>query len=491
MAWDQFTKKAEEVSAERLASVFEWVNDTLRESLVLGQPVGGLSVQSMCRLLLFMSIGISDAKRQSKKTTSQSNAVSWTELSNEINKFSGKLPNSISKSICRSFTDDKVSQLATISTRQKGSNEPYFYTTILLFLIKRYTDGYFDTEFFHRMCSKEDRSYPIRSLSVLIDKFNFGIVADHESKTRELRPLFMIKDEIYGKFADYFSTCSIESSRKDKRKQLQVVMYRPMRSDPLSVMKTYLSVYEQGDSYAEQSSFTYTHIYKPPQSIQEDRFSGGKLLTLDDAIYLVGGQRPLSLRREALPFSSLKVMVIRWIDIERRHALFPMLIMSTNYGGRPIVSRAAGRLTPVDNSKKVELGSVKFDDLESDLAVDRKVEQQVLTELTSAGAKSHMDSLFPIADKGTNLNEVARQISFFCNNDPHTLGGWAVPSGYTKQTVPSGRRSRTETKNLTSEALSFLVSDALGEGTESQFKNETNEPYNIWLNTRFGPLGLE
>ena len=63
------------------------------------------------------------------------------------------------------------------------------------------------------------------------------------------------------------------------------------------------------------------HVYEPPEDTtgKMRRLSLGRVLPMDDGVYLVGGQRDDHARRE--PFKSLKVLALPWEDKGRGECL--------------------------------------------------------------------------------------------------------------------------------------------------------------------------
>lgn len=497
LAWARFVDRTKERDQNEILAALVWANDSFRESLKAGSPVRGLSCQAISRLLLFEALCISDDGRQqrrhAKESSSNTNAPKWTELKRRIETFvSETAPPQIAPLLCRTYTDDKIAQLGTLAARSRGSTDNNFFSTILLYLMHQDARGAFKNEFLHAITSPEDQRFSRSAGTILIDRLTGGNRATVDEKTREIRPLFVVREDQHSKFEEYFRRHSVPRNKEGKRttqRQLQCIVYRPMRTNPCEVMKTYVSVYEQRSSALDSGGFSYTHIYDPPKAVQQKRFSGGRVLPLDDGIYLLGGQRPLEEydNPKPLPFDSLKVIAIRWHDIQRFHSILPALVMTTNYAGKLMVTRAAMRLTPIRHSGDLRLKSVPFLDLETDLMNDLEQEEAEVASIEGITETeiSAMKEVFPLLTPDFSPSETADQIARICNNDPHTEAGWSAPSGFSRK---GGRRGD---QRLTTESLNYMISNALGESDTNNFQNEKCEAFNLWLHTRFGPLSLD
>lgn len=489
LSWNKFFEKCEsaDVTDDKVKEVLATVNLSLKQSLQSGTPENNFSCQALARLLLFFALSISDGARRKGKNKGQSNKANWLDVQRRIQKFVTSVPKGrIRDQLYQSYTDDKIAQLATMSTRARGSADENFYTTILLFFMYEAEKGLFEDDFLRRIVSKDDQRIPDRAATVLIDRLTHSSQSLFEEKTQAVRPLFVVRDSQHSRLDAFFQRHSIYRADADRKRQMQCIIYRPKRTNPRELMKTFLSVYQQDGTPEEPGGFSYTHIYEPPLSGQQNRFSGGKVIPLDDAIYMMGGQRPLEKRRRILPFDSVKVIAIRWHDIDRDHNLFPALVMTTNYTGNIMISRAAVRLSPLFHSDEVPLKAVPIDKLEDDLKADKRLEEAHIAALSnhSDQDKGLIKSVHPLTLQNADTKLLSRQILMMCNNDPHTKSGLAAPDGFSRK---EGRRKI----KLNTHALDYAVSSALGDLEDNPYVNEDGEAFDLWLHTRFGPLALD
>lgn len=405
----------------------------------------------------------------------------WTKLSGQLKKFTDELPDTFDGLKHATYTDDTIGQFATLSSRSKGSDDPFFYSTLLMFLIHEASTGGLDGDYMRMLSSRSDRLYPRRVVNLIADRLD-GLPATPEESMREIRQTFLVKESLHRKFDEYVQKRSIDCGRSTS-KQLSLVLYRPTRREPSRFIKTYVSIYEQSSEYVESSGFDYTHIYRPPESGRQDRFSRGKIIPLDDALYLVGGQRPLEDHNRPRPFSSIKAISIKWIDIERNHEVFPILAMTTNYDGKLLVSRAAARLSPVGHSKDLTLRTIEFDNLHTSLLEDQTKEVKFIQDIedVSDDEKKAIGELFPLTRSGADPKVLAKQISTLSNNDPHTDHGWAVPPGFGIGTSAV----------LDADTLRYKISEALGVSKGKPYKDQDGASFNLWNDTRFGPLSID
>ncbi len=489
LSWKKFFEKCEsnDVTDDKVEDVFSTVNSSLKQSLKSGTPENNFSCQALARLLLFFALSISDDDREKGKNKGQSNKASWLGVKRRLETFVSEVPKGrVSKQLCQTYTDDKIAQLATMSTRTRGTADQNFYTTLLLFLMYEAEKGLFENDFLRRMVSKEDQRIPSLAATVLIDRLTHSSQSHFEEKTRPVRPLFVVRDSQHARLDTYFQRHSIYRADADRKRQMQCVIYRPKRTNPKELMKTFLSVYQQDGTPEEPGGFSYTHIYQPPEAGQQNRFSGGKVIPLDDAVYMMGGQRPLEKRRRILPFDSVKVIAFRWFDIDRNHPLFPALVMTTNYKGEIMVSRAAVRLTPLSHSNEVPLKAVSVDSLEDNLKADKKLEEEYIAALSdhSDQDKDLIRLAHPLTLQKADTKALSEKILMMCNNDPHTKSGLAAPDGFSRK---EGRKMI----KLNTHALDYALSTALGDLEGNPYINEDGEAFDLWLHTRFGPLALD
>ncbi|MEJ1992393.1 MAG: hypothetical protein P8X50_12025 [Maritimibacter sp.] len=254
-------------------------------------------------------------------------------------------------------------------------------------------------------------------------------------------------------------------------------------------MKSFLAISEPSGVFQDKDAYAFSHIYVPPSPTGQKRFSGGKVIPLQDGVYLVGGQRPYSTDRQGVPFSSIKVIASRWHDLDRGHKIFPALTMSTNYLGVPIVGRAAIRATPIGHSEKIDLGSVDLSDLRNDLLKDMKKEKDFVDSLSGKGEdfRSLADS-FLTYESESKIAQYAKEIINIVNNGPGKSDLWDAPIDFKKPVKVRGKETH---QRLTKDTLRSAISEAMQIGMADEYRDADSSPFDFWKNLRFGPLEIE
>ncbi len=488
MPWSDLQKKFSEANLEKTKTCIQWVEDTLRASLESGQTEQGLSSNRLARIILFYAITCSDvAKRSSTRKTVSTNVPKWKDVAQEVNNFSASVSAEISGLFCEEFGDDNIGQFATLAGRKRGVQKRYYYSTLLFFAMHLQEAGRLSDELFGRFASKDDKGFIANSLRVVSNILDEGLPTIAAEPHREVRVRINVKEENFKKYQSFHHKFDFGEST---RSESHFVVYRTMRSNPISVMKSFLAISEPSGIYQDKDAYAFSHIYVPPNATGEKRFSGGKLLPLDDGVYLVGGQRPYSRVRRGVPFSSIKVLALRWHDLERGHKLFPALTLSTNYRGVPIVSRAAVRVTPISHSSKLKLGKVDLgnmlDDLRADLEVEKKfIDEQGLDDSTIATV---MENFLAGMDDDA-VADFSKELIKVVNNGPGQGERWDAPVDFSKQ-VKQGQKQQSQ--RLTKDALRSAVSEAMQTGMAAdEYKDADGTPFDFWRHLRFGPIEIE
>jgi hypothetical protein len=488
MPWSDLQKKFVEANLETTKACIQWVEDTLRASLESGQTEQGLSSNRLARIILFYAITCSDiAKRSSARKTVSTNVPKWKDVAQEANNFSAGVANEISSVFCEEFGDDNIGQFATLAGRKRGVQKKYYYSTLLFFVMQLQETGRLSDDLFGRFASKDDKGFIANALRVISNTFDEGLPTMAAEPHREVRVRINVKEANFKKYQDFHQRFDLGNATKSES---HFIVYRTMRSNPTSVMKSFLAISEPSGIYQDKDAYAFSHIYVPPNATGEKRFSGGKLLPLDDGVYLVGGQRPYSRARRGVPFSSIKVLAFRWHDLERGHKLFPALTLSTNYRGVPIVSRAAVRVTPISHSSKLKLGKIDLGHILDDLRADLEVERQFINErgLDDSAKSIEMDIfLAGMGDEG--IVDFSKELIKVVNNGPGQGERWDAPVDFSKQ-VKQGQKLQSQ--RLTKDALRSAVSEAMQTGMAAdEYKDADGTPFDFWRHLRFGPIEIE
>lgn len=488
MPWSDLQKKFVEASPETTKACIQWVEDTFRTSLDSGQTEQGLSSNRLARILLFYAITCSDiAKRKSGRKAVSTNVARWKDLSEEANEFSKGVPESISDLFCAEFGDDNIGQFATLAGRKRGAQKRYYYSTLLFFVMHLQETGRLADELFGRFASKDDKGFITNSLRVVSNVLNEGLPTVAADPHREVRVRINVKEENFKKYQAFHHRFDFGDPQKSES---HFVVYRTMRSSPIAVMKSFLAISEPSGIYQDKDAYAFSHIYVPPNATGEKRFSGGKLLPLDDGVYLVGGQRPYSRARRGVPFSSIKVLAFRWHDLERGHKLFPALTLSTNYRGVPIVSRAAIRVTPINHSSGLELGRVNLGDMLQNLSADLKAERSFIEgQNLDEAAKANAVENFLTGTSDADIADFSRELIRIVNNSPGEGERWDAPVDFSKQ-VRQDRRLQEQ--RLTKDVLRSAISEAMQTGMAAdEYTDADGTPFEFWKHLRFGPIEID
>lgn len=480
--WESLLKGIEQTGKSAVADCFQRINEQIKSSLTSRVGADDFSAPPLARILVLMAIGISDEKRLLDKGGTKYNPVRWKELANEIQKFANELPDFTQAITCKTYSDDTISGFATLASRAAGSPVPYFYSTILLFVINSAEASKFATPFLELMIAREDRVFIANAASFIQDRMRIGFGPGKTSEVMSISQRYFVDKGLQLKLSNFADAFTVPNASRSVSRGFQVIIYRPMKKGADQFIKTFAAIYDRSDGYLDENGFTYSHFYKPPHQDGEMRFSRGKVLPLGDAVYLTGGQRPLSDLKGPIPFKSLKTICIRWSDIEKKHTVFPLLVLTTNYDGKVLVSRAAARLTPIDKSDDSGLGFTTVARFEEQLREDSERELNWISQNNNFDDKKReqLMEVFPLTRRTKNIKEVAKQILYLSNNDPHKDSGWCVPRGF--------RNKKTE---LTTDGLKGLVSDALGESGRDPFVDQDGTIFSLWDHPRFGPLRID
>ncbi len=484
-------QQLEKLPQDRVSAVLEVLNSELRSELQSGK-VGNstIPVTSVARLLMFYAYSLSDDKKSVGKRAS-ANSPSWTGLSKEITAFVSGLPARLQQSSFRSYTDDKIAQFATLASRVKGTASPCFYSTFVLFLIYLNDNGSFDKPYVLNIVPKDDLKLLSNLVYLLSSRFNRqtsmadsasqdGAPPDFEAAVR-FNVLRSNNDKLT-RFINYYGS--------GENGNVHLVLYRAMKSDPLRLMKTFLILSPPRKRNDGANNAVFSHFYKAPNEKRDGnlRFSGGKVLPLDQGVYLVGGQRPWRPDDKRHPFTSLKVIAFEWIDLDQCHPLMTVLVMSTNYKGNMFVSRAVARVTPMTHHADIELEAMTLSELSGRLAQDYKHEAAFINgetkNLQNQPWIGNNEENFLVNLDPENSPAAAGFIIKNTNNNPRGNGAWAARDGFR-------RISDKNNETLTSAKLQSVVEDSLIDNKSNQFVNDSGEMYEFWSTTRFGPLSSD
>ena len=165
-----------------------------------------------------------------------------------------------------------------------------------------------------------------------------------------------------------------------------------------------------------------------------------------------------------------------------------VVLMSTNYKGQIFVSRAVARATPFLHHSDQNLEAIKLEDVESSLRSDYERETKFLCgEMAGNGGKFWMGDNaehFLCHLHADDVSKDAHYIVRNTNNNPRGKAAWGAEDGYTRD----GDRIK---ETLTNAKLQSSIEDGLRNNKSNTFVNESNEPYDFWSSTRFGPMSSD
>ena len=473
----------------RIGVVLEALNAEIRSDLVSTAPAkGNISATNIARLLLFYAYSLSDDKKNAGKRAS-ANTPNWAGIATELSSFVQSLPTAVTRCCCRNYTDDKIAQFATLASRVKGTNSPYFYSTLALYLIHLNDKGAFDKPFLLTFLPRYDQKVVSSLAHIISGRLDRKLAPAedlHKSDNRlpefEAAVRFNVlksNNERLKRFIRYYGS--------GDKGIVHLVVYRAMKSDPLRLIKTFLTISPPTKANDGANNAVFSHFYKAPSEKRDGflRFSGGKVLPLDQGIYLVGGTRQTTPHNKRHPFSSLKVLTFEWIDFDQLHPLLSILVMSTNYKGRMFVSRAVARVTPMTHHSELELDAIRLTDLNNNLKADYRREQQYLNrEIPDISEKHWQGNNTSHFLDHTDLEDASAVADFIVrntNNNPRGNNAWTAREGFT-------RVGDKNVETLTSAKLQSVIEDSLTDNKNNEFSTENGETYQFWSSTRFGPL---
>jgi hypothetical protein len=482
--FEDLLRQLEALEPGRLEVIVQRIDEKLKEGVQSNGQLGRVTYPKLARGMMFYALSIADRARSKKELKSNYNAPRWATVADQINSFAESLGGKLGRLTTRTYSADKIAQFATLASRRRGAIDQFFYSTILLFILRLHADGHFDTEFFRAIAPREEHHLPSDIMQVFEAALELPIDTEIDVGQTEANVRFNVQDREMRKLSDFFDQFTFGLDQ-----MLHAVIYRPRRSNPKELMKTFLAISPPGvrsGRDVEYDSYTFAHFYRPPYQGQNDRFSGGKVIPLEGGVYLIGGQRRDRLGIVRYPFESIKIIALRWFDLHNFHQLLPAVVMSTNYQGEMFVSRAAVRLTAIAHSQDADLRAVPLANLEQDIATDLEREQQIIGNLQEeelqAAAFRNRDR-YIVEDPVLLAREIAGKIATLTNNDPNALNGWDVPDGCARKT---GRK----TERLNKVRFEGLIDDAL-RGAGGEPYQMDGEQFEIFRDLRFGPLTLK
>lgn len=492
------------------------LNDQIRHSGGDGEQNSPIRFSALARSVNYLALDIGGAGGR--------RGPEWSELIREHDEISKSVGSNLFPSMT---TKDGLSLFCQFKTRAGGNHSKHFYVGLLLLVICCDEDGRFNTPFMAAVLPECERAFPQQARDVfeaILDACEAPAAAAEQVGKAEPEPArppdpeigirFAYNVQHLAEFADYR-----EQFVSPEDNHAHFVVYRPSLSDPERLMKTFLAIGPAGQSDLKDSDrkdvHRFTHIYDPPEDSagHTQRLSLGRVIALSDGVYLLGGQRDEHRARQ--PFKTLKIIALPWAALTRRDTVIQALIMSSNYNGRHIVSRAVLRTTPVWQAKQLRLGGVTTADLQADLERDAAVELSAIAAAVQSNPTlpDNWFAGFPLCahvaaiDGGegspgedgaaagsssgqwmvcpTGIREQAGFIRTLCNNAPNETTGWDIGPGFEPK--------RKKDPLLTQAGIIYHLEAAFGSGQAPKYTRreagaETDEAFDFWSSIRFSPL---
>lgn len=496
-SFEKFLSEFKAIEPAKRKQVMDDAQRDLRLCVSGKDRFNGLTYSVISRLYCHYAMSISDQKRLDKIGASTINSPQWKDLSEEINAFVNGLPDELREHCyTQPLSGNEVAAFATFAVRKKGSYKAGLPMTFVLFLCNLKDSDALKREYLRLMLSLEERQVPNRLLNALSSRLELpGSQGDVVKPTLGLSLNFEVQQDHYDEMSSF-----VRSFVYGKDGCGHMVVYRPMRSDPNKIIKSFIALSPPERASDDKHSFVFTHIYKAPKAGGMTRIGSGKMLPLEQGLYFVGGQKPNvdkhSLGSNRTPFISMKILAIRWVDIRAGHSVIPGLVMSTNYTGKLISSRVAIRLSPAQQSDDLDLkpflASEMFKNLKKDVEVEKKAIELVSKGKAEPKTAWHYENTRRFGAHLTSdneeechelLSEIGEEITKFSNNAPNSPGDWRVPDGFVRE---QGKRSDT----LDDTELMAAIGSSLKATTGATYEKE-GEKFDLWSHVRFSPLQID
>lgn len=482
--WEEFLRSISEQSETRIAEALQRVDSDIRQSLISGKEHRNFNAAALARVLLFKALSVNDNAIQARDTSKKLNTLEWKPVVDEVHAFVASLPATTRRACCEEITDDTLVGFATLSSRTKGSQKKHFYSTLQLYAIYCAGTGKLHSDLLEMLISREDRTALNRARQGVAEAFRSDVPIGEIEEFTDVHLSFQVKRTDQEKMLSFAKRSFVSVPGRSVKIGFQFVVYRPRRRNPDLLRRSFVSVYDKSDDFQQSQGFTYSHHYQSASEAGPLRFSTGKVFPLKDAVYLVGGQRLDVDRLGRMPFESMKIMVIRWSDIEKKHTVFPVLILTSSYDNKVMASRGAGVLSPISHSSDLKLDSVLTRDLAASLKESGDAERSFILGLNSLDDEGKRGALehFPLTSESADLERISLEISKYSNNLERD-GGIAVDGSF--------RQRRGASLPLDTEALKSQL-NWIGRGSKSKtYVNEDAVEFDFWKHVRFGPLRFE
>lgn len=375
-----------------------------------------------------------------------------------------------------------VRDFCSFHTFSTGSDTERFYSGLALFVVDLAEQGEFRSDFFMRVLPVSEVAFPNEVGAWLLERSADILAGVSKVESTENDP--PIKSE------NLSVSVNFDYSRNNKREldqfisEFQIeeldkcahfICYRPRLSEPRELIKTYLTIKPSWASHgvSQSENTNFNHFYAAPgrRNHQYHRISNGRVVPLDEGVYLVGGHKLRN--RDRIPFRSVEIISLEWSYLKNLQAVFPALMISANNRDTHLATRLALRATPLHHSTKVSIGAIGVEELADDIRKDLVAEARLIEEDQIAGyfERQHLS-------QPDDADSIAERILEFCNNLPPK---WRLDSEYLAS-------SDTETKPLTPSQIEAKLEEVFGSDENPAYFRDDGRPFAFWSSIRFGVL---
>ena len=433
-----------------------------------------VNLATLARHVHYTGLSIAEQRKSSKPTAHLKPA--WKELLSHYSDMWKLAGEALDLPPVLEINDDHLSTLCYFNTRKTGTGKDNLYSGLALLLLYMKEKNLLESAFLSYSLPASERDFVGEIGKHIARKIEEARSGAPSISYPDISITFAYDPTKLAEFQRFHTRFK---NLKDKCSHF--VCYRPRKSDPTELMKTFLAVKPPEASRSDSTSFNFVHVYQPPEADDHNkRVALGKIIPLHEGLYFVGGQKEHRSEEkvEKTPFKTLKVIAVGWRTIEVDDPVLSGLVMSANSQGQHILSRILLRATPLNHSDNISLGSIKLRDLKESVRADTTKELAYLAEI---GATSTEFGKFGLnKDFGSQLDSFAAKraetILARCNNDV----AWGVPDGFravTGRAVP-----------LTKATIEADLEETFGSGGAPKFKDGSGNTFEFQKSIRFGVL---
>jgi len=439
-----------------------------------------VSLAALARHIHYLALAPAEQKR--KKTTTHLRP-SWAHVVHLYDKFRQRVGADLF--LDPAIKNQDLMRFCSFDTRRHGSGSKTFYSSLAVLLVDMVEQGTYASEFVNFALPSCEWGLVEAVVQYLLE----GDAQAHPTSPGETKTSDPEGTSKFPEFGLKFAYApaklndlrAFHNSFRSESSDLgaHFICYRPRKSDPTELMKTFLAIMPP-EAHEDLTSFNFVHIYQAPNTKTKQRIALGKVLPLHEGLYLVGGQKETQtpLPSGPTPFRTLKVISMAWRSIEVFDHLLSGLVMSANNQGEHIVSRIALKATPLDHSSKVALGAIGLHELANDLKEDMRKE---IAHLDEIGAPPAEFDRFELQRAGAEMEAAAKRLAVSIagktNNDP-TI--WDLPEGI------SAKKPKQPT--LTKAMVDLNLEETFGSDGRPRYTDNFGKNFEFWSSIRFGVL---